>query len=88
MHYKKELAAMREYIANFDPEEFSSTAGDQFLSIPTPEQLAGIQKFKSRLRRKRQIAESLQCLLGKDLNCSAEIISQEEVDALLEGWTA
>ena len=88
MHYKKELAAIREYIANFDPGEFTSSAGGQCSSIPTPEQLAGIQKLKSRLRRKRQIAESLQCLLGKDLNCSAEIISQEEVDALLEGWSA
>ncbi len=88
MRYKKELAALQEYISNFNPEEFTSSAEYHPPSVPTQVQLISIQKLKSRLRRKRQILESFQCLLERDLNKTGEILSQKEVDALLEGWTA
>lgn len=87
MRYRKELVAIQEYIANFDPEEFTSSADYGRSVPPTPEQLAHAQKLKAKMKRNRQIAASFDSLFNKDLG-SEEIITQDEVDALLEGWAA
>jgi hypothetical protein len=87
MKYQKALSALHEYIANFDPDEFSSppdfTPGKRL----SPEQKAEIQTLKTRLQRKRLLTESLHALLDRTvLDQTEEIITQEEIDALLEGW--
>lgn len=87
MKYKNELAALQVYIDNFDPEEFT-TSGQFDISGPTPEKLADIQKLKAKLKRNRQIAESFQSLFANGKGHPEMIITQEDVDALLEGWKA
>ncbi len=88
MKYQKELAAIQEYIASFDPEEFTSSVDYDHILAPTPKQLADVQKLKAKLKRNRQIAESFDSLLNNDLIGCEEIITQDEVDALLDGWVA
>jgi len=86
MKYQKEFTAIQEYIANFDPEEFTSPAEYGRRLAPTPEQLADVQKLKAKLKRNRQIAESFDSLFNTETY--EEIITQDEVDALLAGWSA
>lgn len=88
MKYTKELAAIQVYIDNFDPGEFTSSTQYDVLLPPTPEKLADVQKLKAKLKRNRQLAESFQSLFANGMNRQEMIITQEEVDALLEGWTA
>ena len=88
MKYKKELAAIHIYIDNFDPDEFTSSANYDVSLPPTPEKFAEVQKLKAKLKRNRQIAESFHSLFTSGTNCQEMIITQNEVDALLEGWTA
>lgn len=85
MRYKKELASLQEYIANFDPQEFTSSAEFVRSWLPSSERLAEIQKLKARFKRNRQLAETFHSLLN--VSRYEEIISQDQVDALLEGWT-
>lgn len=87
MTYSKELASLRAYIDNFDPEEFSSSPQQHVTLPPTAEALAYARRLKAKLRRNRQNAEAL---LAFELETPSpeQIITQEEVDALLEGWTA
>jgi len=87
MKFQKTLSALHEYIANFDPDEFSSPPDFIPAKLPSPEQRAEIQTLKERLKRKRFLAESLQAMMQKTiLDQAEEIITQEEVDALLETW--
>jgi len=88
MKYKKELAALLVYIDNFDPDEFTSSEQYNIALPPTPEKLVEVQRLKAKLKRNRQIAESFQMLYAHGTNRPEMIITQEEVDALLEGWTA
>lgn len=88
MKYTKEKAALQAYIDNFDPEEFTSTEQYSTVVVASPEQIARAQRLKIKLKRKRQVAESLQLLLAKEMAPSEMIITQNEVDALLEGWGA
>lgn len=86
--YQKELAALQEYIAKFDPEEFTSPL-EVALTLPrTPEQIAEVQRLKSRLKRRRQLADSFNLLIdNQELNGTEMIITQDEVDVLLAGWS-
>jgi len=86
MKYQKEFTAIQEYIANFDPEEFTSPTEYCRVLAPTPEQLADAQRLKAKLKRNRQLAESFDSLFTNE--ACEEIITQDEVDALLEGWSA
>lgn len=88
MKYTKEKAALQAYIDNFDPDEFSSSAQYRAFSPPGPEQIAHVQKLKSKLKRRRQMVESLQSLLVKEKSRSEMFITQAEVDALLDEWSA
>lgn len=88
MKYKKELAAIQAYIDNFDPEEFTSSAPYAVSLPPSPEKLAYVLKLKAKLKRNRQLAESIQSMYARGANRQEMIITQEEVDALLEGWIA
>jgi hypothetical protein len=88
MKYKKELAAIQVYIDNFDPDEFTSSVKYDISLPPTPEKLADAHKLKAKFKRNRQIAESFQSMFANGVNSQEMIITQEEVDALLEGWTA
>lgn len=88
MKYQKELIALREYIANFNPDEFTSSADFSVSPRPTPEQLADLHRLKAKLKRKRQLAESVSSFLDTEANYAEVIITQDEIDALLEGWTA
>lgn len=85
MKFHKELIALQEYIANFDPEEFTTSAEVVTLE-PTPEQMDNARRLKTRLQRKRQLAETLHLLIDQEFKQVETIITQEEVDALLEGW--
>lgn len=87
MRYTKEKAALQAYIDSFDPDEFSSGRDLAALS-PTPEQLARIQKLKTKLKRRRQVVASWQSLFDKQNGQSETIITQDEVDALVEEWAA
>lgn len=88
MKYQKALAALHEYIANFDPDEFSSPSDFRPAQLLSVEQLAKIQTIKARLKKKRLLMESIHALLHPRISEETEvIISQEEVDALLEGWS-
>lgn len=86
MKYQKELTALQEYIANFDPEEFSSSAEAVHSLVSSAEQRDNARRLKARLQRKRQLAETLTQLLDQDFQQSETIITQDEVDALLAGW--
>jgi|GEM_PF-2021278 len=88
MTYSKELASLRAYINTFDPEEFSTSQQPNAPLLPTAESLAYAQRLKAKWRRNRQNAESLLSLLALETPCSEQMITQDEVDALLEGWTA
>lgn len=88
MKYKKELTAIQVYIDNFDPDEFTSSVRYDVLLPPTPEKLADARKIKAKLKRNRQLAESFQLLFADGVNRSKMIITQAEVDDLLEKWTA
>ncbi|MBA3016002.1 MAG: hypothetical protein KKD63_12780 [Proteobacteria bacterium] len=88
MKYQKALSALHEYISNFDPEEFSSPPDFTPSQVLSVEQRAEIQKLKARLKRKRLLLESIHALHDRDVQSQTEIIiTQEEVDALLEGWS-
>jgi hypothetical protein len=87
MKYQKELDALQEYIAHFDPQEFTSSAEAVPLLVRTPEQMDHVRKLKARMQRKRQCADTFHLLVEKEVCNSQVIISQEEVDALLEGWS-
>ncbi|MDD5758400.1 MAG: hypothetical protein PHI06_04890 [Desulfobulbaceae bacterium] len=88
MRYTKEKAALQAYIDRFNPEEFSSTGQSLAAVSPTPEQLIRVQKLKIKLKRRRQVFESLQSLLAKEMDQPEVMITQDEVDALLEEWGA
>lgn len=86
--YQKALSALHHYIANFDPEEFSSPPDFEPTKVLSPEQKGEIQKIKARLKKKRLISDSIHALFYPELAEKDEvIITQEEVDALLEGWS-
>lgn len=86
MKFQKELTALHEYIANFDPEEFTSSAEAVHSMAMTPERLENARRMKARLQRKRQLADTLTLLLDEEFEQTETIITQDEVDALLEGW--
>ena len=86
MRYQKELAALQEYIAQFDPEEFTSSPEGLHTLVRTHEQMDKVSKLKARLHRKRQLADSFHLLLDEEFKGTDTIITQDEVDALLEGW--
>ena len=88
MTYKKELADLLLFIDNFDPEEFTSSVSSAVALPPTPEKLAEVHRLKARLKRNRQVAESFQLLFAKGEEGPEMILTQEDVDAVLEGWTA
>jgi len=83
--YSKELASLRAYIDNFDPEEFSTSQQQNVALVPTAESLAYAHRLKAKLQRRRQNTEAL---LALETPYPEQMITQEEVDALLEEWTA
>lgn len=86
MKHQKTLSAVLEYIAKFNPKEFSSPSDFTPSKLLTSAQRADIQELKARLKRKRLLSESLPDFLNHDLHeGSEEITFQKEVDALLEG---
>lgn len=88
MKYQKALSALNQYIANFDPKEFSSPPDFVPLQLLSPEKRKEIQKIKTRLKRKRFLSRSLHVLFESNIPNNTEvIITQEEVDVLLEGWS-
>lgn len=88
MKYQKALSALHQYIANFDPEEFSSPPDFVPLQLLSSEKREEIQKIKTRLKRKRFLSRSLHVLFERNIPKNTEvIITQEEVDVLLEGWS-
>lgn len=87
MRYQKELNALQEYIDNFDPEEFTSAPDAVHPAARTAEHMDQVRKLKARLHRKRQCADTFTLLVEKECTETETIISQAEVDALLEGWS-
>ncbi len=87
MKYQKELSALQEYIANFDPAEFTSAEDAVQLLTRTPEQTEHVRRLQARMQRKRQCADTLHLLVEQEISAAETIISQAEVDALLEGWS-
>ena len=88
MKYTKERAALLAYVETFDPREFTTSRRLDLFLPPSAEKLADIQKLKAKLKRNRQIAESFQSLFADGKGHPEMIITQEQVDALLEGWKA
>ena len=86
MKYQKELRALQEYIAKFDPAEFSSSVEMVRSFVRTQEYIENAKKLKAKLIRKRQLAATTEMLMTRELNGTEIIITQDEVDALLEKW--
>lgn len=89
MRYQKELAALREYITNFDPERFTSSTETVLSMARTAEQIDRAKRIREALKRKRQRLDAFNMLLNQGGKSPEDeiMITQDDVDALLEGWS-
>jgi hypothetical protein len=89
MKYQKELSALQDYIANFNPERFTSSAEVVQSLTRTPEQIVRANKLRESLKRKRQRSDTFQLLIDQEFESTDPemVITQDDVDALLEGWS-
>ncbi len=81
-----EFEEIKRYIANFDPAEFSSAA-DLDVSFSTHDKLVRAARIKKRIKMKKQLARSFKAvILSADEPCPV-MITQEEIDELLEKFS-
>jgi hypothetical protein len=79
--FQKELAIIRSYIDNFDPQEFTTAPGFA-VGLATEMQIKSVQKLKARLHRRRRMEQRY--LYGQfDYDDSDVLITQEKIDELL-----
>ncbi len=80
---KSDLAEIQDYIDNFDPQEFSS-ATDLVFTVSDNDRLAFAQRIKARIERKRKMAASLAISNSNELKVVKPMITQSQIDKLLE----
>lgn len=84
MKHKLELEKIQEFIRNFNPEDFSSTADWQDHLPDETKRHSQVSKFKARIQRKKQMEESfLRGLDKENFEDSDVTITQEQIDELL-----
>ncbi len=81
-----ELEEIKRYITNFNPAEFSSVTGlDAVFS--TQDRLVKAARIKKRIKMKRQLARSFKAVILNAEEVCPVMITQEEIDELLEKFS-
>jgi len=83
---QSEFKEIREYIENFNPEEFTS-APDLDFSLSNDERLLAAKKIKGRIKRRKMMVESFSRVLQHKETIQT-MVTQEQIDKLLNRFSS